>query len=115
MDNRTSRRSRQEDEQDVGTLWTMTRLNASARCALISSSSGWQLRVLVDGTSLLVERCQHAHEAFGIAESWRQRMLRQGWRQVVPEALRTPVTVKRTDEGTSSGTGVGIVYKCNEE
>jgi hypothetical protein len=85
---RESRSSRHDGSEDVGTLWTMHRREHSARCALIARRNGWELRVLMGRDVLLEERCVRADEAFSVAELWRTRMLRDGWRQVVPARLR---------------------------
>lgn len=55
-----------------------------ARCALMAWTTDWELRVLVDGDTLLSERCPRGAEAFALADEWRYRMLDQGWLQVVP-------------------------------
>jgi hypothetical protein len=70
---------------DVGTLWTMRRLDYHARCALIAWPSDWELRIVVEGETLLSERCPRGAEAFRLAEQWRGRMVQQGWRQVTPQ------------------------------
>jgi hypothetical protein len=70
--------------QDVGTLWTMTRSGLTARCALLSWAEGWELRVIVDGDTMLIERCGRADEAFAIAERWKRRLGEQAWQQIVP-------------------------------
>jgi len=44
----------------------------------------WELRVLVDGEILLAEHCPRGAEAFALADTWRRRMLEQGWLQIVP-------------------------------
>jgi hypothetical protein len=64
----------------------MLHRESSARCALMAWPEGWELRVLVDGEVLLSERCDNAEQAFQLAENWKQRMLAQGWRQVLPRA-----------------------------
>ena len=74
---------------DVGTLWTMRRPGHRARCALIDCAGDWELRVLADGEVLLTERCARGSEAFALAETWRRRMLEQGWHQVVPPAAQS--------------------------
>lgn len=76
--------TRQDTPDDVGTLWTMQRLGHGARCALMASLGEWELRVLVDGDTLLAERCPRGGEAFALAEVWKRRMIEQGWRQVIP-------------------------------
>ena len=74
---------------DVGTLWTVQRLEYRARCALVARLEGWELRVLVDGTLLITERCELAAEAFALADSLMQRMIHDGWQQGIPRrALR---------------------------
>ena len=81
---RTRRRPHEVGPNDVGTVWTMRRPDHAARCALLSIADGWELRVLVDGESLLSEQCSRVDEAFELAERWKRRMLDQGWQQVVP-------------------------------
>ena len=71
---------------DVGTLWSMRRVEHGARCALLVGRVGWTIRVLVDGDVLLEERCTQADEAFSLAEQWRVRMVSQGWQQIVPQS-----------------------------
>jgi hypothetical protein len=71
---------------DVGTLWTLRRLEGRARCALLSWPGDWELRVLIEGDTCLTRRCTDVHEAFELAERWRQRLLAKGWRQVVPRS-----------------------------
>ena len=72
--------------KDVGTLWSMRRNGRSARCTLLAWSGTLELRVLVDGQSLLSERCDRAAEAFTLAEAWKRRMIDKGWHQVIPAA-----------------------------
>jgi hypothetical protein len=61
----------------------------------MSSSRGWELRVVIGDETLLSERCDRPGEAFVIAEGWKQRMLDQGWRQVIPRAgARGPVNAR---------------------
>ena len=69
---------------DVGTLWTVQRLGHRARCALLVRRQDWEVCVLVDGKPLVAERCERGAQAFAVAESLKQRMLRDGWQQVVP-------------------------------
>lgn len=90
MASRDSRTRHHEQPKDVGTLWTMQRFDASARCALMAWNRSWELRVLVDGTPLLVERCASSSEAFGVAERWRERLVDDGWEQIVPRQNSTP-------------------------
>ena len=77
-------RTRQDAPNDVGTLWTMQRSGHAARCALMTWLGDWELRVVVDGDTLLSERCPRGPEAFAIAELWKRRMIEKGWRQVLP-------------------------------
>jgi hypothetical protein len=66
----------------------MLHRDSSARCALMAWPEDWELRVLVDGEVLLSERCDRADQAFQVAETWKRRMLAQGWRQVLPPSAR---------------------------
>ena len=72
---------------DVGTLWTMRRQEHSARCALLACKGDWELRVIIGGDVVLAERCGRGAEAFRLAEAWKERMAKKGWRQVVPQAV----------------------------
>jgi hypothetical protein len=80
--------SRRDGAEDVGTLWTMHRLEHRARCALIARRNGWEVRVLIGRDLLLEERCDRADQAFSLGERWRVRMLENGWQQVVPAPAR---------------------------
>lgn len=80
----TPTRTRQDSPHDVGTLWTMQSGDRSARCALMTWATDWELRVLVEGQVLLTQRCNTATEAFEIAERWRLRMAGRGWEQLKP-------------------------------
>jgi hypothetical protein len=81
---RESRSSRHDPSDDVGTLWTVRRRDHVARCALIARRHRWEVRVLINRDLLLEERCAGPSEAFSVGERWRQRMLHDGWQQVVP-------------------------------
>jgi hypothetical protein len=85
MGNRALRRREQQPPEDVGTLWTLRRFEGNARCALMARPNSWELRVIVDGTTLLSEHCLRAEDAFSLAERWKERMLRDGWQQVLPK------------------------------
>jgi hypothetical protein len=76
---------------DAGTLWTMRHFDQRARCALLAWPSEWELRVIVDGRTLLSQRCPRGSEAFELAETWRQRMVAQHWTQIVPAAGPRPL------------------------
>jgi hypothetical protein len=69
---------------EVGTLWTLERDDCTARCALRASplARTWEVRVLVDGDTLLTERCGQ-QEVFTLAERWRSRMAERGWRKPI--------------------------------
>ncbi len=88
MGNRASRSRHHEAPEDVGTLWTLRRFAATARCALVYWPDSWELRVIVDGATLLSERCARPKDAFGLAESWKARLLRDGWKQILPSETR---------------------------
>jgi hypothetical protein len=65
----------------------MRRLDYHARCALIAWPSDWELRVIVEGETLLSERCPRGAEAFRLAEQWRTCMVQQGWRHITPQTI----------------------------
>lgn len=65
--------------RNIGTLWTLTRAESSARCALVSVATGLELRVMLDGAILRAEACKQYSEAFELAERWRARMMDRGW------------------------------------
>jgi hypothetical protein len=68
-----------EIRRDIGTLWTLSRGESMARCALLALGVGLELRVLLDGDVLKAERCGKYEEAFDLAERWRGRMIDRGW------------------------------------
>ena len=68
----------------VGTLWTLQRREHTARCALLAWPDGWEVRVLVDGETMVSERCTRSHEAFTLAETWKTRLTGQLWQQIIP-------------------------------
>jgi len=76
---RSSVVSRDQGQRDIGTLWTLTRGESSARCVLMALSVGLELRVLMDGSILRAERCARHDHAFALAERWRDRMMDRGW------------------------------------
>ena len=82
MATRKARSQQQDTPHDVGTLWTMERFAGKARCALLVWPDSWELRVIVAGATLLSEHCARTEGAFSLAERWKERMLRDGWRQV---------------------------------
>jgi hypothetical protein len=76
---RPSPLSRDQGQRDIGTLWTLTRGESSARCVLMALPVGLELRVLMDGSILRAERCGRHDQAFALAERWRDRMMDRGW------------------------------------
>jgi hypothetical protein len=84
---------RREMPHDVGTLWTLRRSGHTARCALMALVGEWEPRIIVDGHTVLAERCPRGDEAFAVADAWKRRMLDEGWQQVVPAAAPEPVVV----------------------
>jgi hypothetical protein len=91
---------------DVGTLWTMRRPGRQARCALFARPGSWELRILIDGDVLLAERCPRGNDAFALAARWKDRMLAQGWEQVVPNSTRPcPRAVSRRATPRPSSAG----------
>ena len=88
MGNHALRGRHHEAPEDVGTLWTLRRFAATARCALMYWPDGWELQVIVDGAALLSERCVRPKDAFSLAESWKARMLADGWKQMLPRDMR---------------------------
>jgi hypothetical protein len=71
--------------EDIGTLWSMQHGDRRARCALLSSSGGWEIRALVDGATLLAQACEGPAAAFSLAEEWKRRLSVQGWREIRPD------------------------------
>jgi hypothetical protein len=65
--------------RDIGTLWTLSRGESTARCALLALGVGLELRVLLDGDVLRAERCRKYEDAFELADRWRVRMMDRGW------------------------------------
>lgn len=79
---RSSPVSRDHSLRDIGTLWTLTRGESSARCVLMALPVGLELRVLKDGAILRTERCERHDQACALAERWRDRMMDRGWVRV---------------------------------
>ena len=76
---RSSLSQRQSMPRDIGTLWTLNRGESAARCVLLATPPGLELRVVMDGSILRTERCSRHDEAFELAERWRNRMMDRGW------------------------------------
>ena len=68
-----------ESGRSIGTLWSVTRGESTARCVLIKTVDGLELRVLLDESRLRAQECDSHREAFELAESWRERMMARGW------------------------------------
>lgn len=99
--------SEREGVRDVGTLWTMQRNGMTARCALLARRRAWEVRVVVDGGTLVTERCQRPNDAFQLAECWKSRLLEQRWQQVVPGSGAAPS--KAASHGGTSGSSQHVV------
>ena len=76
---RSSALSNNGNLRDIGTLWSLTRGESSARCVLLALPVGLELRVVMDGSVLRSEHCERHDQAFELAERWRDRMLDRGW------------------------------------
>jgi hypothetical protein len=76
---RSSALSNNGSVRDIGTLWSLTRGESSARCVLLALPVGLELRVVMDGSVLRTEHCERHDQAFELAERWRDRMLDRGW------------------------------------
>jgi hypothetical protein len=76
---RSSAPSNNGNLRDIGTLWSLTRGESSARCVLLALPVGLELRVVMDGSILRREHCDRHDQAFTLAERWRDRMLDRGW------------------------------------
>jgi hypothetical protein len=66
-------------DRSIGTMWTLTRGESTARCVLIKVHDGLELRVLMDESRLRSERCATHSDAFELADRWRDRMMSRGW------------------------------------
>jgi hypothetical protein len=62
----------------VGTLWTLERDDRTAVCILLAARRATEVRVLIDGDTLLSQRCER-HSVFGVAENWKKRLMERGW------------------------------------
>jgi hypothetical protein len=54
-------------DRSIGTLWTLTRGESTARCVLLRVHGGLELRVLMDDSPLRAERCGSHRESFALA------------------------------------------------
>jgi hypothetical protein len=80
-----------QTERSIGTLWTLRRGESTARCTLLVSEDGLQVRVSMDDAPLRSERCDTHQHSFELADRWRSRMMERGWSQVVPQGWSGPV------------------------
>lgn len=90
MRDRPSRALRADTSRNVGTLWTLRQGGLKARCALLSWPDVWEVRVVMDGQTLVSERCVRTEEAFAFAERWRRELRARSWQQVVPPPAGPP-------------------------
>jgi hypothetical protein len=91
--------TRQHTPNDVGTMWIMRQRDHVARCAIMAWPGDWELRVVVNGCTLLAERCPRGAEAFAVADEWKRRMVHEGWNQVIPDSATHPT--RRVSPATS--------------
>lgn len=77
--------------RSIGTLWTLTRGESTARCVLLALADGLELRVVLDGAVLRSEACDTHGQAFELAERWRGRMMDRGWTRM-PISAMPPVS-----------------------
>ncbi len=61
---RSSAPSNNGNQRDIGTLWSLTRGESSARCVLLALPVGLELRVVMDGSILRSEHCDRHDQAF---------------------------------------------------
>jgi hypothetical protein len=73
-----------DSRANIGTMWTMRQSAHVARCVLFAAVGDWELCVVVDGVKQLAQRCARGTQAFALADGWKQRMLDEGWQQVMP-------------------------------
>ena len=78
----------------------MRQRGSSARRASLAWSSERELRALIDGETLLSQRCATADDAFALAKTWKQRMLEHSWQQVLPRATGRLDHQAQDTEGT---------------
>jgi hypothetical protein len=64
----------------VGTIWTLDRDGRTAVCIVLSTARTMEVRVLIDGDTLLSQRCER-HGVFSVAEAWKRRLMERGWQQ----------------------------------
>jgi hypothetical protein len=63
---------------ELETMWTVTKRDRIARCALLSHQPGWELRI--DSEDLLMPQvCRSDQEIEDVSASWRAAMIQKGW------------------------------------
>jgi hypothetical protein len=90
-----SRKPQRSEPHDVGTLWTLRREEYTARCSLLSWSSEWELRVVIEKDVLHTRRCSSTADAFELAEHWQRGLVGHGWQQIIP--MSAPAAAFRDD------------------
>jgi hypothetical protein len=66
----------------------MKRHELTARCALLSWPEEWELRVIIDGKTMLAKRCTRSDDAFMLAEQWKLQLIERAWQQILPRTAR---------------------------
>ena len=79
----------------MGTLWLVERDEHLAHCGLFRSQDGWELRVHIHEFTLLAQQCKQADQVLALAEAWRERLLKRGWRGARPPVTSTPALDRR--------------------
>ena len=79
---RSNVRQNPNGPQDVGTLWILRRREFTARCALLAWPDEWEVRVVIEGETLLTDRHSRTIDAFTLAADWKRRLLEQAWEPV---------------------------------
>lgn len=64
---------------ELGDLFRLTKGRKTARCALWSHWSGWELRLEAAGETLQTHVCRSEEEVFSTAERWKKDMQGKGW------------------------------------
>ena len=85
----------------IGTLWLVERDEHLAHCGLFWSQDGWELRVHIHEFTLLAQQCKKADQVLALAEAWRERLVKCGWRDARPPVnpARGPWTAPRSPRG----------------
>ena len=64
---------------ELGDLFRLTKGEKSARCALWSHWSGWELRLDAAGEMIRTQVCRSEEEVFSTGERWKKNMQSRGW------------------------------------